>query len=106
MTRIALIATLLLLPVAEAGASVWSGNDTGGIIAWSPAAEHAARETAAAHCAGYDKFARITGVRRQYGNYISFNCLWHPRIARSALPEVRTRTYRSVRSTVVVRARY
>lgn len=106
MHRFALIAALLLLPVAEAGAAVWSGNDTGGIIAWSPPAEHAARETAAAHCAGYGKFARITGVRRQSGNYISFNCLWHPRIARFALPEVGTRRYRPAVSTVVIRARY
>ena len=106
MHRLALTAALLLLQVAEAGASIWSGNDTGGIIAWSPPAEHAARDTAAAHCAGYGKFARITGVRRQYGNYISFNCLWHPRIARYALQEVRTRIYRPAASAMVVRARY
>ena len=97
MNRAVMIAALLLLPVAEAGASVWAGNDTGGIIAWSLPAELAARDVATAHCAGYGKFARITGVRRQYGNYISFNCLWHPRIARTSLPEVRTRTSLRVR---------
>ncbi len=106
MNRLALIAALLLLPVAEASAEIWSGNDTGGIIAWSPPAEHAALDTAAAHCSGYGKFARITGVRRQYGNFISFNCLWHPRIARNALPEVRTRRYLPVMSAVVIRTRY
>lgn len=104
MRRFAIIAALLLAP-SLAQAAVWAGNDTGGIIPWSPAAESVARESAAAHCGGYGKFARITGVRRQYGNYISFNCLWHPNVARVAIPEVRTRIYRPV-STVTLKARY
>ncbi len=34
--------------------------------------------------AHYGEYARITGVNRRYGEYISFNCLWSPRIARRA----------------------
>ena len=64
------------------------GNDTGGIISWSCESEAAARAIAAEHCAWYDKSARITGVHRQVGEYISFQCLWSPRIARFQLPPV------------------
>jgi hypothetical protein len=70
------------------------GNDTGGIIAWSPDTEYQARELAAAFCQSYGKYPRITGVHRQYGDYISFNCLWDPAVARYALPEVRLRAPR------------
>jgi hypothetical protein len=64
------------------------GNDTGGIIAWSPSSELQARELTDQFCARWGKYPRITGVHRQYGDYISFNCLWNPRVARYALPEV------------------
>lgn len=52
-----------------------TGNDTGGIIAWSPAAEAEARSMAANHCRGYGRDARITSVGRQYGDFIGFSCL-------------------------------
>jgi hypothetical protein len=65
------------------------GNDTGGIIPWSPDTELQARGLADAFCGTYGKYGRITGVHRQYGDYISFNCLWDPSAARFALPEVR-----------------
>jgi hypothetical protein len=68
------------------------GNDTGGIIAWSCEAEYMAPRIAANHCAWYNKYPRITGVHRQDGDYISFQCLWNPRLARFAMPAVRTRT--------------
>ena len=107
MNRAAIATVLLLITAVPAAAAVSGGNDTGGIIAWSPQAENGARADAAAHCAGYGKFARITGIRRQYGNYISFNCLWRPGIARYSLPEVRTRAWRTVtRPSAVIRARY
>src|SRR5262245_11058898 len=67
-------------------------NDTGGIIAWSCEAEAVAQEIAADQCARFGKYARITGVHRQYGDYISFNCLWNPHIARFQLPAVRVRS--------------
>ena len=57
-----------------AGPGVTKGNDTGGIIAWSPEARVYARDIAANHCAAYGKVARITGVVPSYGNYISFSC--------------------------------
>ena len=33
-----------------------------------------ARQMAAAHCAGYNKWARITSVHARYGDYIAFAC--------------------------------
>jgi hypothetical protein len=71
---------------------VWHGNDTGGIIPWSCENEASAQAAAAAYCAQWHKYSRITGVNRQYGDYISFNCLWTPNIGRSDLPPVPTRT--------------
>ena len=71
----------------------FKGNDTGGIISWSCEAELMAPRIAAEHCAWHNKYPRITGVHRQYGDYISFQCLWNPRIARFAIPAVRTRTH-------------
>jgi hypothetical protein len=52
-----------------------TGNDTGGIITWSPAAEANAKATAASHCGRYGRVARITSVKREYGDYIGFACL-------------------------------
>jgi hypothetical protein len=69
------------------------GNDTGGIISWSCESEAAARAIAGDHCAWYGKRARITGVHRQIGDYISFQCLWNPNMARFQLPAVGTRSY-------------
>jgi hypothetical protein len=56
-----------------------TANDTGGIIPWSPANQLAAREIAAELCARYDKYARITSVHAQPGDYIGFRCVWSPR---------------------------
>jgi hypothetical protein len=81
----------VLSPQAGARAQVWHGNDTGGIIPWSCEAEAWAPRTAAGFCAQYNKYARITGVRRQYGDYISFNCQWAPNLDRYARPPVATR---------------
>jgi hypothetical protein len=53
-----------------------TGNDTGGIIPWSPMNHQMAAELAALHCAGYNKRARITSIRAQYGDYIAFACSW------------------------------
>ena len=77
---------------ARASTPVYRGNDTGGIIPWSCENEVDAREIAGAFCAGCDKFARITSVHRMYGDYIAFNCLWRPDIARYQIPAVRTRS--------------
>ena|SRR5262245_29792437 len=91
--RAGLVIVGLILSAAAAAAqdTYVKGNDTGGIISWSCEAEAAAQAIAAEHCARFDKFHRITSVHRQYGDYIAFQCLWNPRIARYALPAVRTR---------------
>jgi len=92
-------AGLALLTPTEASAQfwwaspVWHGNDTGGIIPWSCENEAIAPRAAGAFCAQYRKYARITGVTRRYGDYISFNCLWSPYVARYDLPAVPTRSY-------------
>ena len=77
---------------ACAQAQVYHGNDTGGIIPWSCENEAVAQQLAAGYCARWDKYHRITSVHRQYGDYITFNCLWSPHINRYALPAVRTRS--------------
>ena len=51
-------------------------NDTGGIIPWSPEAHRLRHAIASAHCARYFKYARITSVHAQYGDYIGFVCRW------------------------------
>jgi hypothetical protein len=66
-----------LIP-AMLGVAIWysgvRGNDTGGIIPWSPGIDHAARQMAAGHCGAYRKYALITSVRPWYGDYIGFVC--------------------------------
>jgi len=95
MRAVLRLSVLGLAMAVTAGAAdaqqVARGNDTGGIIPWSCESEALAHEIAGAHCAGYGKFHRITSVHRYYGQYIGFNCLWRPDIARYQLPAVRTR---------------
>jgi hypothetical protein len=90
--RLAAIGTAILLSTAAARAQVYWGNDTGGIISWSCESEATAREVAQAHCERFNKFARITSVKRMYGDFIGFHCLWRPDIARFQIPEARPRT--------------
>ncbi len=52
-----------------------TGNDTGGIIQWTPESERIYRDIAAAHCGRWNKFAGITSMRRMYGDYIGFRCI-------------------------------
>src|SRR6476646_1157864 len=93
--RVALVASMITTVLASAAQAQYvKGNDTGGIISWSCEAEAAAQAIADAHCAWNNKYARITSVHRQYGDYIAFQCLWNPRVARYAIPAVRTRLCR------------
>jgi hypothetical protein len=70
----------LSLSITAAQAEIWSvyginGNDTGGIIPWSPALRaYGYREAAQHHCGGYHKIARITSVHPRYGDYVGFAC--------------------------------
>jgi hypothetical protein len=63
----------LTLP-ACAGVYGAKGNDTGGIIPWSPEAEAMALVTANEHCGRFRKYAVISSVRRVYGDYIVYDC--------------------------------
>src|SRR5438874_13503173 len=81
----------LILCTAAAQAQVWHGNDTGGIIPWSCENEATAQQVAAAYCARWDKYHRITSVHRRYGDFIGFSCLWSRYINPYALPAVPTR---------------
>ena len=81
MRKTFLVAALTALVLAApARADVWSvfdinGNDTGGIIPWSPALRaYGYWEAAQDHCAGYHKRARITSVHARYGDYVGFAC--------------------------------
>lgn len=55
-----------------------TGNDTGGIIPYSPDVEHVYRDLAATHCAQWGRLSHITSVHRRYGDYISFSCIDKP----------------------------
>jgi hypothetical protein len=76
----ALALSLAASPAHAVNGETWSvfginGNDTGGIIPWSPALRaygyHAAAQ---AHCEGYHRVARITSVHARYGDYVGFAC--------------------------------
>jgi len=79
---IAALAAMALPLMSCAGVYGPWGNDTGGIIPWSPEAEHNALELAQANCARHRKYAVITSVHRQYGDYIAYRCQWDPALAR------------------------
>jgi hypothetical protein len=80
LTAVALAALALLgtAPAAEAHLRGLVGNDTGGIIPWSPEIRYVYRDIAAAHCARYNRNARITAVHAWYGDYVTFSC-YYPR---------------------------
>ena len=73
-----LLTAVVLLAAVPAQAQFYGyefkGNDTGGIISWSPQAEMTAGQRASNHCAMYNKVAVITSVHRTYGDYIGFIC--------------------------------
>ena len=74
----AVAAVALLSAPAQAGYVGLVGNDTGGIIPWSPGIEPLMLSIASEHCARYAKTARITSVHRVYGDYIGFRCRHGP----------------------------
>jgi hypothetical protein len=55
-----------------------TGNNTGGIIPYSPAIERHYRDIAAYHCARWGRLAHVTSVSRRYGDYVSFVCIDKP----------------------------
>ncbi len=55
-----------------------TGNDTGGIIPYSPEVEGTYRQLAADYCAHWGRLSQVTSVHRRYGDYISFVCMDRP----------------------------
>jgi hypothetical protein len=70
--------------IAAAGARILgpgpgiTGNDTGGIIPYSPAVAHIYRRLAADYCASWGRLSHVTSVHRRYGGYIGFVCIDKP----------------------------
>jgi hypothetical protein len=52
------------------------GNDTGGIIPWSPENEQNSFLIASEQCARWNKYPVATSIRRQPGDYIAYRCVW------------------------------
>jgi hypothetical protein len=88
---LAAVAIALLVPctsgAARAGAVILgpgpglTGNNTGGIIAYSPELEHGVyRRVAADWCARWGRLSHVTSVHRIYGDYVGFVCIDRPRI--------------------------
>jgi hypothetical protein len=93
MKRAALLGVIgVLMMCGAAQAQIYHANDTGGIIPWSCENEAMAQQIAAAYCARWDKYHRITSVHRQYGDFIAFACLWSPYVNPYAMPAVGTRS--------------
>lgn len=76
--RALLVAALGLTLASCVGVYGPKGNDTGGIIPWSPDAERDALNIAQANCGQFNKYAVITSVHRVYGDYIAYSCWWYP----------------------------
>jgi len=55
-----------------------TGNDTGGIIPYSPAIEGAYEGMAQDYCARWHRISKVTSVHRAYGDYVSFICIDKP----------------------------
>jgi hypothetical protein len=78
LMALALTSVAALSPASAGWFDRLQGNDTGGIIPWSPEAERTYGPTAAAHCGTYNKVAVVTSIHRQPGDYISFVCAFPP----------------------------
>jgi hypothetical protein len=52
-----------------------TGNDTGGIIQWTPETDVVFHDIAATHCARWNRIASFTSVHRAYGEYLGFRCI-------------------------------
>jgi hypothetical protein len=88
---LAVTATALLLACAGRSASAGAvflgpgpgltGNDTGGIISYSPELEHGVyRKMAADWCARWYRLSHVTSAHRIYGDYVGFVCIDRPNI--------------------------
>jgi len=58
-----------------------TGNDTGGIISYTPNVRLADyHEMAENWCARWGRISHLTSVHRRYGDYVAFVCIDHPGI--------------------------
>ena len=78
MSRQAVLVAVLGLALGACGVYGPKGNDTGGIIPWSPENELAALDIAQNNCGRYNEYANITSVHREYGDYIGYECVLDP----------------------------
>jgi hypothetical protein len=67
------------IPVLLFGVFFWfgsgvKGNDTGGIVPWTPGVEDYVQAMVSNHCARYGKYGVITSVHPWPGDYIGFVC--------------------------------
>jgi hypothetical protein len=80
MRLLTVLASTILVTLSVAAQADWvppvQGNDTGGIMSWSPETHHFRHRIAADYCARWSKIHRITSVAPRYGNYIGFACYW------------------------------
>ena len=74
ITRLVVLATLALTLPANAQVYGPKGNDTGGIIPWSPETQRTWRFIANSNCNAYGKYAVFSSMRRRYGEYIVYEC--------------------------------
>jgi hypothetical protein len=86
---ILVMAIAVLLPgagsAAHAGAVFlgpgWglTGNDTGGIMTYTPELRRTAyREMAANWCGRWGRLSHLTSMHRKYGDYVGFVCIDRP----------------------------
>jgi hypothetical protein len=63
-----------------AGPGPWiTGNDTGGMIPYSPNLEGGVYDKMAEdYCARWHRLSKVTSVHRIYGDYVSFVCIDKP----------------------------
>ncbi|HXZ22941.1 MAG TPA: hypothetical protein VEH78_09265 [Pseudolabrys sp.] len=78
MRKRSFLMAALALTLVSCGVYGPKGNDTGGIIPWSPENEQIARDIAQSNCSQYNRYAVITTIHREYGDYISYLCRWYP----------------------------
>jgi hypothetical protein len=74
---IAVALGVVLTACAGPGSGI-TGNDTGGIIPYSPTIKSTYRQIAAEYCARRNRLSHVTSVHRIYGDYISFVCIDRP----------------------------
>jgi hypothetical protein len=56
-----------------------TGNDTGGIIVFTPDLSRAAyADIAAGWCARWGRLSHVTSIHPRYGDYVSFVCIDRP----------------------------